>query len=119
MNINVNTTIERLPWLIQTKCPNRIALCAGKQGRRAAEVGTLALVFEKSATELKPKPKQKLFRCKSTVHIATLNIRTLNRIGQLPELRASAAEHNIDIACEQEHRYYHNKVKITFQHLSK
>ena len=84
---------------------NRIALCSGKKGLRPAEVGTLASVFEKSATELK---QQKLLKCKQTIHITTFNIRTLNRIGQLPELTASAAEHNIDIIYIQEHRYTHS-----------
>ena len=44
-----------------------------------------------------------------TIQIATFNVRTLNRIGQLPELTASAVEHNIDIICIQEHRYTHNE----------
>ena len=71
----------------QTTYINRIALRAGKQGARPAEVGTLASVFEKSATELKI--KQKLLKCKQTIQIATFNVRTLNRIGQLPEHRIS------------------------------
>ena len=37
----------------QTTYTNRIALRAGKKGARPAEVGALASVFEKSATELK------------------------------------------------------------------
>ena len=37
----------------------------------------------------------------------TLNIRTLNKIGQLPELRASAIDHTIDIICVQEQRCFH------------
>ena len=40
---------------------------------------------------------------------ATFNVRTLNRIGQLPELIASAEEHNIEIICIQEHRYTHTE----------
>ena len=40
-----------------------------------------------------------------TIQIATFNVRTLNKIGQLPELIASAIDHNIDIICIQEHRY--------------
>ena len=64
----------------QTRYINRIALRAGKKGARPAEVGVLASVFEKSATEL----KQKLLKCKQTIQIATFNVRTLNRIGQLP-----------------------------------
>ena len=73
---------------------------------RPAEVGALASVFEKSASELK---QQKQLKCKQTIQIATFNIRTLNRIGQLPELTASAIEHKIDIICIQEHRYTHTE----------
>ena len=72
---------------------------------RPAEVGALASVFEKSATEL----QLKLLKCKQTIQITTFNVRTLNRIGQLPELTASAVEHKIDIICIQEHRYTHTK----------
>ena len=91
----------------QTRSINRIALRAGKKGARPAEVGALASVFEKSATELKL--KQKLLKCKQTIQIATFNVRTLNRIGQLSELTASAVEHKIDIICIQEHRYTHTE----------
>ena len=62
-------------------------------------------MFEKSATEL----KQKLLKYKQTIQIATFNVRTVNRIGQLPELTASAVEHKIDIICIQEHRYTHTE----------
>ena len=90
----------------QTTYINRVALRAGKKGTRPAEVEALASVFEKSATELK---QQKLLKCKQTIQIATFNVRTLNRIGQLPELTASAVEHRIDIICIQEHRYTHTE----------
>ena len=90
----------------QTTYTNRIALRAGKKGARPDEVGALASVFEKSATELK---QSKLLKCKQTLQIATFNVRTLNRIGQLPELIASAEEHKIDIICIQEHRYTHTE----------
>ena len=90
----------------QTSYINRIALRAGKKGARFAEVGALAPVFEKSATELK---QQKQLKCKQTIQIATFNVRTLNRIRQLPELTASAVEHKIDIICIQEHRYTHTE----------
>ena len=90
----------------QTTYTNRIALRAGKKGARPAEVGALASVFEKSATELK---QSKLLKCKQTLQIATFNVRTLNRIGPLPELIASAEEHKIDIICIQEHRYTHTE----------
>ena len=82
--------------------PHIHALHAGKKGVHPAEVGALASVFEKSATELK---QQKLLKCKQTIQIATFNVRTLNRIRQLPELTASAVEHKIDIISIQEHRY--------------
>ena len=61
----------------QTTSINRIALRAGKKGARPAEVGGLASVFEKLATELK---QQKLQKCKQTIQIATFNFRTLNRL---------------------------------------
>ena len=89
----------------QTTYINRIALLAGKRGARPSEVGALPSVFEKSATEL----KQKLLKCKQTIQIATFNVRTLNRIGQLSELTASAVEHKIDVICTQEHRYTHTE----------
>ena len=89
----------------QTTYINRIALRAGKKGACPAEVGALASLFEKSATEL----KQKLLKCKQTIQIATFNVRTLNRIGQQPELITSAIEHKIDIICIQEHRYMHTE----------
>ena len=81
----------------QTTCPNRIALRAGKKGVRP---GAQDSGFEKSATELK---QQKLLKRKHTIQIATFNVRTLNRIGQLPELTAYAIDHKIDIICIQEH----------------
>ena len=90
----------------QTTYTNRIVLRAGEKGARPAEVGALASVFEKSATELK---QSKLLKCKQTLQIATFNVGTLNRIGQLPELIASAEEHKIDIICIQEHRYTHTE----------
>ena len=68
-----------------------------KKGVRHAEAGALVSVFERSATELKLK------------QIATFNVRTLNRIDQLPELTASAIDHNIDTFFMQEHRYTHSE----------
>ena len=89
----------------QTTCLNRIALRAGKKGAHPNEVGALASVFEKSATE----PKQKLLKCKQTIKIATFIVRTLNKIEQLPELIASTIDHNLDIICIQEHKYTHSE----------
>ena len=63
-------------------------------------------MFEKSATEIK---QQKRLKCKQTIQIATFNVRTLDRIGQLSELTASAVEHKIDIKCIQGHRYTHTE----------
>ena len=53
--------------------------------------------------------KKKLLKCKQSIQIATFNVRTLYRIGQLPKLTASAVEYKIDIICIQEHRYTHNE----------
>ena len=63
-----------------------------KKGVHSAEVVALATVFEKSATELKL--KQKLLKFKSKTQRVTFNVRILNRIGQLPDLTASAIDHN-------------------------
>ena len=93
----------------QTTGPNCITLYACKKGARPAEVEVLASVFEKSAIEL----KQKLLKCKRTIQIVTFNIRTLDRIGQLPALTAPAINHNIDIICIQEHRYTVRILNIT------
>ena len=79
---------------------NRIALRAGKKR------GALASVFEKPATELK---QQKQLKCKLTIQISPFNVRTLNRICQIPELTASVVEHKIDIICMQEHIYTHTE----------
>ena len=53
-------------------------------------------------------------QCAYKVHIVTFNVRILTRIHHLPELTASATEHNIDIVCTQEHRYYHSKLEIKY-----
>ena len=79
----------------------------GKTEARPTEFGALVPVFKRSATELKL--KQKLLKCKSTIQIATFNVRTLNRIGSLPQLTASAIDHNVDIICVQDHKYLHDE----------
>ena len=96
----------------QTICPNHIALCTGKKGEYSAEVGALALVFKKSATDLRH--KQKILKCKSTIQIVTFSVRTLNRIGQRAEVSVSVVEHEIDIVCIQEHRCHHNEIEIKY-----
>ena len=90
---------------LRTTYINHIALREVEKGVRPAEVGDLVSVFEKSATEL----KQNLLKYKQTIQISTFNVKTLNRIGQLPELSALAVEHKIDIICIQEHRYSHTE----------
>ena len=79
----------------------------GKKREHPAEIRALAPVFEKSATELKL--KQKVLKCKNTIYIKTLNVRTSNRIGQLPELTASAIDPNIEIICVPEHIYLYSE----------
>ena len=90
----------------QTTGRNRITFRTGKKGVRAAEVGDLVSVSEKSATELKL--EQKLLKCKLSIQIVTFNVRTLNRIGQLPELSASGQNHNRYNKI-QEQRYTHRE----------
>ena len=86
----------------QTTYINYIALRTGKKGMCPAVFEALASVFEKSATDFK---QQKLLKCKQTIQIVRFNVRTLNRIGQLPELSASAVEQKIIYI--QGHRYTH------------
>ena len=93
----------------QTISPNHLALRAGKQEAHFAEAGAMISVFKISGTE--HKPKQKLLKCKRTVHIAIFNVKTLNRRDQLLELTASAFEYNIDIVCGQEYKYCHSEVE--------
>ena len=76
-----------------------------KKRAHPAEVGSLATVFKKSATEV----KQKLLKYKRTIQIATFNVRTLNRIGQQPKHTALAIDYNVDIICIKEDRYTHSE----------
>ena len=71
----------------QTTCLSRITLHTSKKGARPAEVGALAPMFKNQL-------KQKSLKCKSTIKIATFDVRTFNTIGQLPELTASAIDHD-------------------------
>ena len=87
-----------------------------KKGTHSAELGALVPVFEKLATVLKL--KQKLLTYKSTIQLATFNVRTLNRIGQLPELAAFAIDHNKDIICIQEHRYNPREENIGYHNMA-
>ena len=41
-------------------------------------------------------------------------VKTLNEIDMLSELTTSAAEHNIDIVCIQEHKNYHVELEIEY-----
>ena len=56
----------------ETTCPNRIALCAGKNGAHPAALGDLASVFEKSATELNLKKNYKNVNAKYKLLYSTL-----------------------------------------------
>ena len=47
--------------------------------------------------------------CHKTQQTKPIKVRSLNRIGQLPERTASAIDHNIDITCVQEYRFLHRK----------
>ena len=98
-----------------TICPSCIVFCVGEQQVHFAEVGVLEPVFEKSTTALKLKSNPKLLRCKNKVYLMTFNIRTLERIGQLPELTASVTEYNIDIRV-QKHKGAFNKFPDFFSY---
>ena len=74
----------------------------------------LGLLPQCSKDQLLNSNKQNLLKCKSIIQIATFNVRILNRIGQVLELRASAIDHNIDIVCVQEHRYHHSEKDIKY-----
>ena len=103
-----NTAIERLSWLAVKPLVQTASLFPRVNGGGTSCWGwSPGPRFEKSTTELKL--KQKLLKCKSTIQIATFNVRTLNRIGQLPELTASAIDNNIYIICIQELRYIQSK----------
>ena len=91
--------------LNQTVCQNCINFREGKQDGRSVEDETLTPVFAKPA---------KLLRCRNIINVATFNIKNLNNLIQFPELTASAAKHNIYIACTREHWYYYNALKIKY-----
>ena len=98
-----------LPWLIQTVCPKFITPHIGKQSACFEEFDKSATEFDKSdfnesafnksATELKPKPK--LCKCKNIANIATFHfhVRTFNSVKRLPELRVYTDKHNVDVIC--------------------
>ena len=97
-----------------TLYPNGGTHCAERQEMHFTEVRALAPVLKESATKLKPKSKLKLLKCKSTVQIATFNVKTLDKSGQIPELTASVVKYNIDIVCIQEHKYYHSDLEMKY-----
>ena len=39
-------------------------------------------------------------------------VRALNTINQLPELTVPAAEHNVELLCLQEYRYYYSVLEL-------
>ena len=114
--MRLKSVIERLPWLSLKPCvQTALPFVRVKKGAFCLEWSSVPSV-KKSATELKRKQKKKILKCKSTVQVATFNVRTLNRIGQQPEITTSAVEHNIDIVCVQEHRYHHSDVEIKYHY---
>ena len=93
----------------QITCPNRITFSVGKKGACSAEVGALDPVFEKIS---RTQTKKKLLEYKSTIQIATFKVRSLKRLGQLPELTTSAIENNVDIGCVHNTDTIRVKIKI-------
>ena len=70
---------------------------------------TIFKVFGMTRPGIEPRSLGQLANTKSPIQIATLNVRTLSRIDQLPEQTASVTDHNIDKICLQEHRYLYNE----------
>ena len=64
-------------------------------------------MFEKSTAEFKI--KQTLLKYKRTIQIAIFSVRTLNRIGQLPDLTVLAIDYNIYILCIHEYCSIHSE----------
>ena len=92
-------------------CPNNIVLLAGKKRGPSCWGWSPGPRVRKIRKEIKL--LKNLLKCKSTIQIAIFKVRTLNKIGQLPELTASAIDDYIDIICIQEHRYIHSKISNT------
>ena len=90
----------------------RIARRADKQGARPAMTPQVAI--EKSATE-KLNPISRLMKCQLNVLIGTLNVRTLQNSGNIPELIRAAEKTCHEIICLQEHRFYHDNL-VTKEH---
>ena len=95
---NTSSQQKIIITLIRSVHRNQIYVHAGKQKARSAELEALAVVFEESNTESKPK----LPRCKNIDGISTLNVRTLNAINQQHEFTKSTAKHNAYIIYVQE-----------------
>ena len=89
---------------------NRVVSCVGKKVTHPADLARYAV--EKSTTVLKPKPKTNLLKCKRNLHISTFNTRTLTSSYQIGELTAAVTLHNQDIIGVQEHRHFHNDVRL-------
>ena len=107
-SINENKTQPSKMNIIhsQTTCPNHIALRTVKKWLILPWLEPWPHFFLKSITEFKL--KEKLLKCKSTIQITTFNVKTLNRIDLLPELTASAIDHNIDRIFLQIYIYHHS-----------
>ena len=86
----------------------RIVRHTGEQGARPADLARYAV--EKSTTVLKTKTN--LLKCKRNLHISNFNIRILTSSSQIGELTAAATLNNQDIICVQEHRHFHDDVRL-------
>ena len=103
--MKIKTAIERWPWpTIKPHVQTSLHFVRVKKG---CVLMRLESWPQCSINQLQRSNSKKLLKCKRTIQIATFNVRTLNRIRQLPELTASAIDHNIDIICIQEHRFTH------------
>ena len=100
--MTLQTAIERKPWpTLKRHTYDHIALRVGKKGH-------VLLRLEPSPQCSKNQQQSSNIRTKTTRmpsnngNTEEVNVRTLNRIGQLPELIASAVQHKLDGICIQE-----------------
>ena len=103
------------------KRSSRIARRAVQQGACPAMVSQVAV--EKSDTETKtPKTsklcniKSRLMKGKRDIFMATLNVQTLQKEWEIPEVISSAESTKHDVICLQEHRFIHEEI-ATKEHI--
>ena len=96
IHINISMAVLLRPYVLTTSPFTRV--------KTVLVLLTLELWQQCSKNQLQNSSKNKNYLLQIIIQIATFNVRTLNRILQLPEQTASAIDHNIDIICIKELR---------------